>query len=55
MPQLSPLNWIFLFLLFWLIIFLIFCLIWWHGSTAFKVLGSSEKSYLKLRENKWGW
>nr|YP_009000284.1 ATP synthase F0 subunit 8 [Semisulcospira libertina]AHC70267.1 ATP synthase F0 subunit 8 [Semisulcospira libertina] len=53
MPQLSPLNWTFLFLLFWFIIFLTFALIWWQKSLYYKASKSSMSS--KPTENKWGW
>nr|QXP99773.1 ATP synthase F0 subunit 8 [Melanoides tuberculata] len=55
MPQLSPLNWIFLFSLFWLTVFLVFCLIWWQGSFEFKVLKSEGLLPLDSPENKWCW
>nr|UAA82789.1 ATP synthase F0 subunit 8 [Tarebia granifera] len=55
MPQLSPLNWMFLFLLFWLTIFLVFCLIWWQSSFEFKVHNSKELLSPDLPENKWYW
>nr|YP_010943711.1 ATP synthase F0 subunit 8 [Ennucula tenuis]WLV28181.1 ATP synthase F0 subunit 8 [Ennucula tenuis] len=29
MPQLGPLNWLFLFVLFWSFIVMMTCLIWW--------------------------
>nr|YP_010934971.1 ATP synthase F0 subunit 8 [Provanna clathrata]WKW52619.1 ATP synthase F0 subunit 8 [Provanna clathrata] len=52
MPQLSPLNWIFLFLLFWLAVLTISVLIWWSSNTFFKPEHLEES---KTQENKWNW
>nr|ALD62500.1 ATP synthase F0 subunit 8 [Leptoxis ampla] len=52
MPQLSPLNWVFLFILLWIICFLVFTLNWWQKKLCYKVFNSKS---LKVIENKWTW
>nr|AEK84162.1 ATP synthase F0 subunit 8 [Alcithoe flemingi] len=52
MPQLSPLNWIFLFFLFWCMVSSFSILIWWSMKTFFR---SSSKSMTYFKENKWNW
>nr|ACF04910.1 ATP synthase F0 subunit 8 [Calyptraea chinensis] len=36
MPQLAPLNWFFLYILFWFIVMLMSILIWWSNLSLFK-------------------
>nr|QHE65363.1 ATP synthase F0 subunit 8 [Neptuneopsis gilchristi] len=52
MPQLSPLNWIFLFILFWSSILSLSVLIWWTSKIFYE-----SKSFISLSEekNKWNW
>nr|QGZ08679.1 ATP synthase F0 subunit 8 [Euspira gilva] len=52
MPQLSPLNWIFLFLLFWAAVLSVSILIWWSTKTYF--LGKTSNVF-DVKENKWNW
>nr|YP_010983160.1 ATP synthase F0 subunit 8 [Fulgoraria rupestris rupestris]WOJ51892.1 ATP synthase F0 subunit 8 [Fulgoraria rupestris rupestris] len=52
MPQLSPLNWIFLFIMFWTTVLGFSVLIWWSKKTFFKSK-SISKSFMKA--NKWNW
>nr|YP_009743683.1 ATP synthase F0 subunit 8 [Notocochlis gualtieriana]QIE12000.1 ATP synthase F0 subunit 8 [Notocochlis gualtieriana] len=52
MPQLSPLNWIFLFLLFWVAILVMSVLIWWSKKIYFSTSTSKVSS---VKENKWNW
>uniref|UniRef100_A0AB39CC48 ATP synthase complex subunit 8 n=1 Tax=Optediceros sp. TaxID=3114356 RepID=A0AB39CC48_9CAEN len=52
MPQLSPLNWIFLFVLFWVAVFSVSIMIWWSKKIYFAT-ESSKKSLVE--ENKWNW
>nr|YP_010239398.1 ATP synthase F0 subunit 8 [Tutufa rubeta]QTF74730.1 ATP synthase F0 subunit 8 [Tutufa rubeta] len=52
MPQLSPLNWIFLFLLFWTAVLSLSILIWWSKKVFFQ---SSTSTSSDLKENKWNW
>nr|UYX79077.1 ATP synthase subunit 8 [Unedogemmula unedo] len=52
MPQLSPLNWILLFLLFWSAVLSLSVLIWWSNKTFFK---SENLVSAGLKENKWNW
>nr|AXA45335.1 ATP synthase F0 subunit 8 [Benthomangelia sp. MNHN IM 2013-9652] len=52
MPQLSPLNWILLFLLFWYMILVLSILIWWSKKILYM---SQSSSNFKVKENKWNW
>nr|YP_010472538.1 ATP synthase F0 subunit 8 [Mitrella albuginosa]UVG40723.1 ATP synthase F0 subunit 8 [Mitrella albuginosa] len=52
MPQLSPLNWILLFILFWTAVLTMSILIWWSTKTYFKGEGMTASS---MKENKWNW
>nr|YP_009742314.1 ATP synthase F0 subunit 8 [Cryptonatica andoi]YP_009743670.1 ATP synthase F0 subunit 8 [Cryptonatica janthostoma]QID90409.1 ATP synthase F0 subunit 8 [Cryptonatica andoi]QIE11987.1 ATP synthase F0 subunit 8 [Cryptonatica janthostoma] len=52
MPQLSPLNWIFLFVLFWAAVLVVSILIWWSKKIFFSAKVSST---LTVKENKWNW
>nr|YP_009255703.1 ATP synthase F0 subunit 8 [Tylomelania sarasinorum]AND97137.1 ATP synthase F0 subunit 8 [Tylomelania sarasinorum] len=56
MPQLSPLNWVFLFLLFWGVIFLVFSMMWWESKVSYLVSKLSPKAVKHFfKENKWIW
>nr|QLH57028.1 ATP synthase F0 subunit 8 [Varioconus equiminaensis] len=53
MPQLSPLNWILLFVLFWAAVLSVSILIWWSSKIMFS---SKSSAYINLgKENKWNW
>nr|AXA45257.1 ATP synthase F0 subunit 8 [Cochlespira sp. MNHN IM 2013-19079] len=52
MPQLSPLNWILLFILFWAAVLSLSVLIWWSNKVFFR---SESQSHINLKENKWNW
>nr|AXF46511.1 ATP synthase F0 subunit 8 [Penion ormesi] len=52
MPQLSPLNWILLFILFWAAVLAMSILIWWSTKTFFQGENLAPTS---LKENKWNW
>nr|YP_010400310.1 ATP synthase F0 subunit 8 [Drupa morum]UQS76009.1 ATP synthase F0 subunit 8 [Drupa morum] len=52
MPQLSPLNWILLFILFWSAVLCMSVLIWWSSKTFFSSEAFSSKA---PSENKWKW
>nr|YP_010890362.1 ATP synthase F0 subunit 8 [Stenothyra glabra]USN91680.1 ATP synthase F0 subunit 8 [Stenothyra glabra] len=54
MPQLSPLNWIFLFVLFWASVILMSMLIWWSKKIYFPTITIPVKKYVK-GGNKWSW
>nr|AXA45348.1 ATP synthase F0 subunit 8 [Toxicochlespira sp. MNHN IM 2013-9841] len=52
MPQLSPLNWMLLFVLFWSLVLSFSILIWWSN----KIMYLNEKSLeSKVKKNKWNW
>nr|QTT61098.1 ATP synthase F0 subunit 8 [Tritia tingitana] len=52
MPQLSPLNWILLFVLFWMAVLMMSVLIWWSSKVFFQGENLTSSS---LKENKWNW
>nr|AYP41251.1 ATP synthase F0 subunit 8 [Melarhaphe neritoides] len=52
MPQLSPLNWIFLFILFWSAVLSVSILIWWSSKVYFSAAANEKKA---VKENKWNW
>nr|APH08698.1 ATP synthase F0 subunit 8 [Profundiconus teramachii] len=52
MPQLSPLNWILLFVLFWSAVISVSILIWWSTKVFF--YNESMTSAI-MKENKWNW
>nr|YP_010884209.1 ATP synthase F0 subunit 8 [Pila globosa]WIW42427.1 ATP synthase F0 subunit 8 [Pila globosa] len=52
MPQLSPLNWIFLFFMFWLLVIIISAMIWWNKKNFFY---SALNEKLTNTPNKWSW
>nr|YP_010241769.1 ATP synthase F0 subunit 8 [Terebellum terebellum]QTI82456.1 ATP synthase F0 subunit 8 [Terebellum terebellum] len=52
MPQLSPLNWIFLFLLFWAAVLLMSVIIWWTNKIYYQ---SESLTEVTLKQNKWNW
>nr|YP_009093865.1 ATP synthase F0 subunit 8 [Marisa cornuarietis]AIT57573.1 ATP synthetase F0 subunit 8 [Marisa cornuarietis] len=51
MPQLSPLNWFMLFMLFWLAVVIVSILIWWNAKNMFYVVQNKYNSV----ESKWSW
>nr|YP_003204697.1 ATP synthase F0 subunit 8 [Oxymeris dimidiata]ACF04830.1 ATP synthase F0 subunit 8 [Oxymeris dimidiata] len=52
MPQLSPLNWILLFMLFWSAVLVLSVLIWWSNKTFFE---GKNLTHIDSKENKWNW
>nr|ANJ59894.1 ATP synthase F0 subunit 8 [Nacella clypeater] len=44
MPQLGPVNWLFVYLCFWFVIFLISVVFWWVSSNHFHLSDSASKS-----------
>nr|UZF97219.1 ATP synthase F0 subunit 8 [Conus textile] len=53
MPQLSPLNWILLFVLFWATVISASIIVWWSSKIMFS---SKSSAYIDLKkENKWSW
>nr|YP_009239753.1 ATP synthase F0 subunit 8 [Turritella bacillum]AMM72631.1 ATP synthase F0 subunit 8 [Turritella bacillum] len=56
MPQLSPLNWIFLFFLFWCVVFSVSAMIWWGSKVGFSFNEKMpEEDELGPSENIWSW
>nr|YP_010400258.1 ATP synthase F0 subunit 8 [Tenguella granulata]UQS75957.1 ATP synthase F0 subunit 8 [Tenguella granulata] len=53
MPQLSPLNWILLYILFWSAVLSVSILVWWSSKVLFK--SESSASLEDTKENKWNW
>nr|YP_010835862.1 ATP synthase F0 subunit 8 [Pila virens]WGC89381.1 ATP synthetase F0 subunit 8 [Pila virens] len=52
MPQLSPLNWIFLFFMFWMLVIIVGTMIWWNNKNLF--YSALNKKPLNT-PNKWNW
>nr|QGP73080.1 ATP synthase F0 subunit 8 [Turricula nelliae spuria] len=52
MPQLSPLNWILLFLLFWSAVLTLSMLIWWSTKVFLK---KENLTSTDPKKNKWVW
>nr|AHA84994.1 ATP synthase subunit 8 [Lunella aff. cinerea STW-2013] len=59
MPQLAPLNWLFLFFLFWFVVGLSSTLIWWFFDTGYKVSVTVDRkgtnSYSGGSLKSWDW
>nr|YP_010536708.1 ATP synthase F0 subunit 8 [Trochus sacellum]UYC29880.1 ATP synthase F0 subunit 8 [Trochus sacellum] len=55
MPQLAPVNWLFLFSLFWLIIALSSTLIWWSFKTEYKLSSLSASPHKRAPQKTWSW
>nr|YP_009340655.1 ATP synthase F0 subunit 8 [Vema ewingi]APQ42944.1 ATP synthase F0 subunit 8 [Vema ewingi] len=54
MPQLSPLSWLFLFVLFWSTLFSFLCLLWWgSGYDLEKEIVSGTEDW--EGGNVWNW
>nr|YP_010610672.1 ATP synthase F0 subunit 8 [Cirrothauma magna]WAP91427.1 ATP synthase F0 subunit 8 [Cirrothauma magna] len=49
MPQLSPLNWMFLFLFFWFIMILNSSITWWNNKNLYKIniIKNNKKKLIK--------
>nr|YP_008593235.1 ATP synthase F0 subunit 8 [Sepia lycidas]BAN81962.1 ATPase8 [Sepia lycidas] len=43
MPQLSPINWLFLFFMFWLIMMINSSIMWWNTMNLYKFNKSTKK------------
>nr|QHD18705.1 ATP synthase F0 subunit 8 [Epitonium scalare] len=54
MPQLSPLNWIMLLILFWFMFFLMLSMIWWYYKPSFLGMKDFYKSVIK-KDYWWVW
>nr|YP_009773418.1 ATP synthase F0 subunit 8 [Chiton albolineatus]QIZ12636.1 ATP synthase F0 subunit 8 [Chiton albolineatus] len=52
MPQLAPLNWVFLMLLFWFMVISVSMMLWWTKSKKFNVNISTFK---KMNKSQWTW
>nr|AUI11304.1 ATP synthase F0 subunit 8 [Calliostoma zizyphinum] len=56
MPQLAPVNWLFLFLLFWFIIALSSTLIWWSFKAEYSLTTASmPTSFSRPARSSWLW
>nr|YP_009318352.1 ATP synthase F0 subunit 8 [Stomatella planulata]AOZ71833.1 ATP synthase subunit 8 [Stomatella planulata] len=55
MPQLAPVNWLLLFILFWLVIILVSTLIWWTYTTKYSISSTNSISSHSLGPNSWRW
>nr|YP_009169462.1 ATP synthase F0 subunit 8 [Obscurella hidalgoi]AKL90681.1 ATP synthase F0 subunit 8 [Obscurella hidalgoi] len=55
MPQLSPLNWVFLFALHWVLVLSLSVCFWWVKKSSYSFKTSKNKSSSLLANNKWSW
>nr|YP_009755015.1 ATP synthase F0 subunit 8 [Lepidozona coreanica]QIP53381.1 ATP synthase F0 subunit 8 [Lepidozona coreanica] len=53
MPQLAPLNWIFLESFFWTIIIMVTVMFWWNKDKKYIICSINKKS--SLISKKWTW
>nr|YP_009907726.1 ATP synthase F0 subunit 8 [Amphioctopus neglectus]QLI52211.1 ATP synthase F0 subunit 8 [Amphioctopus neglectus] len=51
MPQLSPLNWIMLFMLFWFLLFLNSSIMWWNNKNKYTLI--NQKPFKKNLKYNW--
>ncbi|YP_009239888.1 ATP synthase F0 subunit 8 (mitochondrion) [Octopus bimaculoides] len=51
MPQLSPLNWIMLFLLFWFLLLLNSSIMWWNNKNKYNLMNQK----MKTKKSKYNW
>nr|YP_010583798.1 ATP synthase F0 subunit 8 [Pteroctopus tetracirrhus]UXN83994.1 ATP synthase F0 subunit 8 [Pteroctopus tetracirrhus] len=51
MPQLSPLNWIMLFILFWFLMSLNSSIMWWNNMNKYSTLNFKKK----ISKTKYNW
>nr|YP_008593222.1 ATP synthase F0 subunit 8 [Sepia latimanus]QIC20339.1 ATP synthase F0 subunit 8 [Sepia latimanus]BAN81949.1 ATPase8 [Sepia latimanus] len=51
MPQLSPINWLLLFIIFWIILFINSSITWWNTSNHYKINNINKN--IKLVNFKW--
>nr|QIZ12598.1 ATP synthase F0 subunit 8 [Hemiarthrum setulosum] len=54
MPQLAPLNWLFLFMLFWGFLFLISIFVWWGNVHIYSFINLGKMKVVTLK-SKWKW
>nr|YP_009572101.1 ATP synthase F0 subunit 8 [Umbonium thomasi]QBI37701.1 ATP synthase F0 subunit 8 [Umbonium thomasi] len=54
MPQLAPVNWLFLFIMFWSLVALGSTLIWWSFKAEYTLPESPSQSS-KTQSNLWSW
>nr|YP_009417595.1 ATP synthase subunit 8 [Steromphala umbilicaris]AQD17688.1 ATP synthase subunit 8 [Steromphala umbilicaris]AQD17701.1 ATP synthase subunit 8 [Steromphala umbilicaris] len=54
MPQLAPVNWLFLFILFWFVVTLGATLIWWSFKSNYSIPSSTSTQSIP-RTNLWSW
>nr|ACC86821.1 ATP synthetase subunit 8 [Sthenoteuthis oualaniensis]ACC86827.1 ATP synthetase subunit 8 [Sthenoteuthis oualaniensis] len=48
MPQLSPINWLFLFIMFWSIMIINTSIMWWNTSNIYTI-SKTPKSTMKVK------
>nr|YP_009378346.1 ATP synthase F0 subunit 8 [Solemya velesiana]ARH10778.1 ATP synthase F0 subunit 8 [Solemya velesiana] len=53
MPQLSPLNWLFLFFVFWCVIFLMMCVVWWSTGQHYDMKSEFKSEKISSRMFNW--
>nr|YP_009318313.1 ATP synthase F0 subunit 8 [Astralium haematragum]AOZ71794.1 ATP synthase subunit 8 [Astralium haematragum] len=54
MPQLAPLNWLFLFFLFWLMVVVSSILIWWSFKMSYTI-DRTDTKFVVVSPKSWDW
>nr|AUJ21407.1 ATP synthase F0 subunit 8 [Chaetopleura apiculata] len=55
MPQLAPLNWVFLECFFWSILVMILISFWWWKDKKYAIYKGNKNICFLLLKNKWAW
>nr|YP_010381753.1 ATP synthase F0 subunit 8 [Entemnotrochus adansonianus]UDL72148.1 ATP synthase F0 subunit 8 [Entemnotrochus adansonianus] len=55
MPQLAPINWLFLFMMFWTTVILSSAMLWWAYKVKFSPKTKSATTSLKNSTKSWRW
>nr|ARI50074.1 ATP synthase F0 subunit 8 [Margarites vorticiferus] len=58
MPQLAPVNWLFLFVLFWSVVALSATLIWWSSKSQYMLESATPSPVAnnsELKNKPWNW
>nr|QXJ42079.1 ATP synthase F0 subunit 8 [Euprymna sp. Type 1 GS-2021] len=50
MPQLSPINWLFLFFMFWSILMINTSIMWWNTNNLYAI-NKTKKTKLNIKYN----
>lgn len=51
MPQLGPINWLFLYIFFWAVVSVVCVVVWWDGRKGYKISGAKKS----VKDYVWKW